>query len=109
MELVAKTGGVICTWPLAYGRGNFRRSTLLDWAREIVKLKQRLGIEHVGLGTDGGGNLPQKVKGWKSILSLPKLIAAMREAELSQDDIAAFVGGNFIRVLNKALTPEAQS
>ena len=104
MELVAKTGGMVCTWPLAYGRGNSRRSSLLDWAREVAKMKQRLGIEHVGFGTDGGGNLPQKVNGWKSILSLPKLIAAMRQVGLSQDDIAAFVGGNFLRVLNQCLS-----
>jgi membrane dipeptidase len=103
MELVAKTGGVICTWPLAYAIGNYQRTTLIDWAKEIVKMKQRLGIEHVGLGTDGGGNLPQKVNGWKSISSLPKLIVAMRSVGLSQNEIAAFVGDNFLRVLNRCL------
>ena len=103
MELVAKTGGVICSWPLAYGAGNYQRTTLLDWAKEIVKMKQRLGIEHVGLGTDGGGNLPHKVNGWKSISSLPKLIKAMRSVGLSQNEIAAFVGENFLRVLNRCV------
>lgn len=103
MELVANTGGVICTWPLSYARVDAPRTTLRHWAEEIVEIKKRLGIEHVGLGTDGGGNLPQKVKGWKSILSLPRLIEAMRKAGLSQDDIAAYVGGNFLRVLKQSL------
>jgi membrane dipeptidase len=104
MELIAKTGGVICTWPLAYSRGGAQRTTLKHWAEEIVEIKKRLGINHVGLGTDGGGNLPEKVNGWKSILSLPKLIEAMREVGLSKDDISAYTGGNFLRVLNQCLS-----
>jgi membrane dipeptidase len=104
MELVVKTGGIICTWPAAYSnKYRYPRTTLKDWADEIVEMKKRIGIEHVGLGTDGGGNLRRKVKGWQSILSLPKLIRAMREAGLSQDDIAAYTGGNFLRVLNQCL------
>ena len=103
MELVAETGGIICTWPLAYAGGNYPRTTLLDWAHEIVKMKRRLGIEHVGLGTDGGGNLPRKVKGWESILSLPKLIMAMEEVGLSQNEIAAYTGENFLRILNQCV------
>jgi membrane dipeptidase len=103
MELVAKTGGIVCTWPLAYKDRSHQRTTLLDWAGEIVKMKQRLSIEHVGLGTDGGGNLPHKVNGWESILSLPKLIKAMEEAGLSQNEIAACTGENFLRVLNRCV------
>jgi membrane dipeptidase len=105
MELVVKTGGIICTWPVAYSnKYRYPRTTLKDWADEIVEMKKRIGIEHVGLGTDGGGNLRRKVKGWQSILSLPKLIRAMRGAGLSQDDIAAYTGGNFLRVLNQCLS-----
>lgn len=104
MELVAKTGGVICTWPAGYSN-KYRelRTTLRHWAEEIVEFKKRLGIEHVGLGTDGGGNLSRKVKGWQSIMSLSRLIGAMREVGLSQDDIAAYTRGNFLRVLKQSL------
>ncbi len=103
METVATTGGVVCTWPLAYSGKTGQRNSLKDWAEEIVRMKARLGIEHCGLGTDGGGGLPQFVKGWESIASLPKLIAAMRDVGLTQADIAAFVGGNVLRVLGKTL------
>lgn len=103
METIAKTGGIVCTWPFAYSGSKAQRSTLGDWADEIVQMKARLGIDHCGLGTDGGGGLPRTVKGWDSIASLPSLIAAMREAGLTQDDIAAFVGGNFLRILDKVL------
>ena len=53
MEMVAKTGGVICTWPLQY-TGSRRRMTFADWALENMKMKRRLGMTHIGLGTDGG-------------------------------------------------------
>ena len=103
MELVAKSGGVVCTWPLAYSGKNSERTTLRHWAEEIVHMKARLGIEHCGLGTDGGGGLPRFISGWESIASLPELISALRQAGLSEDDIAAFVGGNFLRVLGACL------
>ncbi|MDD5099998.1 MAG: membrane dipeptidase [Syntrophales bacterium] len=99
-ELIAKSNGVIFTWPLTRANPN---STLRDWAEEIVLMKKRLGIEHCGLGTDGGGSVPGTVNGWVDITSLPNLIRAMREVGLSQEDIAAYVGGNFLRVLNKCL------
>ena len=103
METIAKTGGIVCTWPFAYSGNTAQRTTLRHWAEEIVQLKARLGIEHCGLGTDGGGGLPRLVKGWKSIASLPDLIVAMREAGLTQEDIAAYVGGNFLRILDRCL------
>jgi len=103
METIAKTGGIVCTWPFAYSGTHSHRTTPGDWAGEIVQMKSRLGIEHCGLGTDGGGGLPRLIKGWKSIASLPDLIGATREAGLTQEDIAAYVGGNFLRLLELCL------
>jgi membrane dipeptidase len=99
MELIAKTGGLICTWPMAYVANQYHRTTVTQWAEEIRRMKTQLGIEHCGLGTDGGGNLPRTVEGWDSIASLPNLIRAMREVGLSQEDIVAYTGGNFLRIL----------
>ena len=104
MEWVAKNGGVVCTWPLGFSGKLSERLSLLQWAEEIVRMKSRLVIEHCGLGTDGGGGLNPLINGWESIVSLPALVAALREAGLSHDDVAAFVGGNFLRVLEKSLS-----
>jgi len=103
MEMVVKTGGVICTWPMGFNRRSYQRETFKDWAEEIVLMKSRLGIDHCGLGTDSGGHLPRTIQGWKSYASLPGLISAMKEAGLSQTDIAAYLGGNFLRILNQCL------
>lgn len=98
MEVVAKGGGVICTWPLAYTKGGIRK-TFLDWANEILEMKKRLGMEHVGLGTDGGGNIPSLIEGYRDVRDLIHLVAAMQEVGFSSDDIAAYMGSNFYRVL----------
>jgi membrane dipeptidase len=103
MELIAKTGGVVCTWPIARRKGEYQRETFLDWAKETVEMKKRLGIEHVGLGTDGGGHLPAMIQGYEDVRDLRKLAADMIELGLTKDEIAAYMGGNFYRVF-KAYT-----
>jgi membrane dipeptidase len=103
MEMVAKTGGVVCTTPVAYRTNHHKRTTFQDWASEILEMKERLGIEHVGLGTDGGGGLPDLIKGYRDVRDLTKLAAAMKEVGLSHDDIAAYMGGNFLSVLQQCI------
>lgn len=102
MELIAKSGGLICTMPIGYTLGHYTRMTFTSWAIEIALMKKRLGIEHVGLGTDSGG-LPMVVNGWKSISSLPTLLMELKNAGLSSDDIIAFTGGNFLRIAKNYL------
>ncbi len=103
MELIAKTEGVVCTWPLAYKRGSTIRVTFLDWAKEILEMKKRLGMNHVGLGTDGGGNLPGLIEGYRDVRDLAKLKVAMQEVGFSPEEIGAYMGGNFYRVLKNCI------
>ena len=103
IELVAKTGGVVCTWPLGYTKGTTIRVTFLDWAKEILEMKKRLGMEHVGLGTDGGGGLPGFIEAYRDICDLIKLVKAMQEVNFSVDEVGAYMGGNFYRVLRSCI------
>jgi microsomal dipeptidase-like Zn-dependent dipeptidase len=103
MEWIAKKGGVVCTWPIAYKNDRSSRLTFSDWAKEILEMKTRLGIEHIGLGTDGGGQLPQVIEGYRDVRDLTKLMAAMHGVGLSKDDISAYMGGNVLRVLKQCL------
>jgi len=99
MEFIAGTGGVICTWPFRMaGRKTFR-----DWAMEILLMKERMGMGCVGLGTDGGGNLPELIRGYSDIRDLENLVAAMLEVGLTSDDVRKYMGGNFFRVLEKCI------
>jgi len=103
MELVAKTGGVVCTWPMAFNRGGQIRRTFADWAREILEMKKRLGIDHVGLGTDGGGNIPRLIEGYRDVGDLPRLAMAMEEAGLTPGEVRAYMGGNILRLLQTCI------
>ncbi len=106
METIAKTGGVVCLWPFGYTTDReWRRvdRTMDIWVREIMEIKKRFGIEHVALGTDGGGNLPALVKGWKNISSWPVLYAALKKSGLSGKDLEAFFFENLKRVWNRIL------
>ena len=103
MERIAKSDGVVCTWPIAYKRGTNVRVTFQDWAREILEMKNRLGMDHVGLGTDGGGGLPGFIEGYRDVRDLVHLVKAMQEVGLSQEEINAYMGGNFFRVLKDCI------
>jgi microsomal dipeptidase-like Zn-dependent dipeptidase len=105
MEIIASTGGLICTWPFQWESPELgvRRWTIRDWARENFEMKTRLGAKHIALGTDGGGQLPVMVNGYSSILDLPRLIAAMYMAGFQEWEIKLYMGGNFRRVLEACL------
>jgi membrane dipeptidase len=97
MEIVAGTGGVVCTWPVGWRRQP--KKTFLDWAAELMEMKRRIGMEHIGLGTDGGGGLGTVVEGYRDVRDLELLAKAMLSTGFSREDIAAFMGGNAYRVL----------
>jgi membrane dipeptidase len=104
MEMVAETGGMVCTWPLGwYSDASHHRTSFLDWAEENLEIARRIGIEHVGLGTDGGGGLPELIEGYGSILDLPKLVVAMEEVGFKRSEIAAYMGGNLFRIIKQCI------
>ena len=42
-------------------------------------MKKRIGMEHVGLGTDGGGGIPRFIQGYRDIRDLSRLVKAMQD------------------------------
>jgi membrane dipeptidase len=105
MEMIAETGGVICTFAVWWKTDQYQRTTFLDWAKENLEIAKRFGTDHVGLGTDGGGvkGMTTLIDGFDSILDLPKLAEAMFEVGFKRNEIAAYMGGNIERVLQKCI------
>jgi membrane dipeptidase len=101
MELVARTGGVVCSWPAGWRRSP--QKTFADWAAELMAMKKRIGIDHIGLGTDGGGGLGETVEGYRDVRDLEGLARAMLAAGFSREELAAFMGGNACRVLTASM------
>ena len=101
MASIVETGGVVCTWPLAYDGNQLDRLTFSDWVEEIKVFKMYFGIRHISLGTDGGGGLPDMIQGWEDISDVGLLTDAMRSGGLGTLEISAFMGLNFLRVFSR--------
>ncbi len=70
---------------------------LTDLVRHIDYIAQRIGIDHVALGSDfDGATIPQEMG---DVTGLPKLIAALREHGFDEADLRKLTHENWIRVL----------
>jgi microsomal dipeptidase-like Zn-dependent dipeptidase len=96
VRAIAATGGLVGIgfWPVACG-GNDVGAI----ARSIVTAVELAGVEHVGLGSDfdGAVSTPFDASG------MPLLTEALIAEGLSDEEIAAVMGGNAIRLLSGSL------
>nr|WP_321441284.1 membrane dipeptidase [uncultured Hyphomonas sp.] len=86
----ADAGGVIGAWP-----AGIEVSDLAGFADRIFQLIDMVGIEHVCLGTDMDANYKPVFDDYRR---LPDLVALLRRKGMSEQELAAFLGGNFMRV-----------
>jgi membrane dipeptidase len=84
------------------GDGEVTIDTVVRHVDYIVSL---VGPAHVGLGSDldGGFRTDKAPQGVASVADLPRLGDALRGRGYSDDHIAAILGGNWLRVLKRAL------
>jgi membrane dipeptidase len=76
------------------------RATIENYVDHLDYVVERIGVEHVGIGTDfdhGAG-----IIGFKDASEAPNLTRALLERGYSADDIAKIWSGNFMRVLRAA-------
>jgi len=83
-------GGVIGAWPAGIGI-----STLSEYADRISQLIDMFGVEHVCLGSDMDANYKPVFDDYRR---LPDLVGLLMRKGMSEPDLAAFLGGNFLRV-----------
>ena len=76
-------------------------STLHQVARHIMYIGQRIGFEHVGLGSDFDGIL-ETPKGLDDVSKYPDLIAELLRMGLTDTEAAKVVGRNVLRVWGDA-------
>jgi len=79
--------------------------SVADIADHIDYVVNRIGIDHVGIGTDfdGGG----EVRDFRNIAQAPNLTAELVRRGYSHDHIAKIWGGNFLRLLRAAEAAKA--
>jgi membrane dipeptidase len=95
--LIAQTGGVIGTWLCVPPYGV---ETLDAYAEAVARLVDTVGIDHVGWSTDYiDSSMPDFFNDYKRF---PVICAALLDVGFSDEDLAKFIGGNAIRVINEA-------
>lgn len=69
-----------------------------DVADHIDHVVERVGIDHVAIGSDYDGVGDSLPEGLKDVSTYPNLIAELLEREYSETDIRKLLGENFMRV-----------
>jgi membrane dipeptidase len=100
LRAVASRGGVIGVWPMTSPGA----VTLHDFARELAYVRDVVGVDHVGVGTDMAG-----LAGATSILTYREFApvpAALLATGFGEAEIRKVLGGNVARVF-EAVTAHA--
>ncbi|MCF8539879.1 MAG: dipeptidase [Candidatus Nanopelagicales bacterium] len=120
IEALAERGGVIgaCLYPNVI-RG--QQTTRQEFADMVVRLVNQVGVDHVGLGSDctrnwdsdyvsvlrdgrwqpaSGASWPQWPDWFSSPKDFPELANALSDAGLSDSDLAAVMGENWMRLFD---------
>ncbi|HXG50889.1 MAG TPA: dipeptidase [candidate division Zixibacteria bacterium] len=118
LKAIARQGGLVGILALPE-RVARKDATLDDLIKHLEYMIDLIGIEHVALGMDfvkydGPRTLkdrhhplhkPPLVKGFEEIEDLPNLIDGLLRRGYREEDIAAILGGNYLRVL-RTILPE---
>src|ERR1700722_11662632 len=95
---IARTGGVI---GIGYWQGAGCSTKPQDIARAIAHVRDLVGIDHVGLGSDFDG---ATITGFDSS-QVAAVTQALLNSGFSEEDIRKVTGGNVLRVLRAGLAP----
>ncbi|KAK4127408.1 hypothetical protein N657DRAFT_611964 [Parathielavia appendiculata] len=74
-----------------------KNATLQQVVRHVVYIGERIGYEHVGLGSDFDG-IERTPKGLEDVSKFPDLVAELLKQGVRDGDAAKVAGGNLLRV-----------
>jgi membrane dipeptidase len=103
LDALRQTGGLIQITAVpgfVRAQGKADSVTFDDYCAHIDHAVQRVGIEHVGIGSDfdGGGGFT----GWRDAADCPNLTAALLSRGYDAAAVTLLWGGNFLRALRRA-------
>lgn len=101
LDAIGQTGGIVgVNFHKGFLRvdGNAgRKTSLTEIARHARYIADRIGIDHVGLGSDfDGANMPEDLH---DAAGLPRLLDALRAAGFDEPALRKIAHGNWVRVL----------
>lgn len=92
IRAIAERGGVVGIWP-----NGEEVPTVEDMVRHISYVRDLVGIDHVGIGSDLRG-MSSYTDGFGEDAHFEAIEAALREAGYSEENVAKVMGNNFVRV-----------
>jgi len=103
LDAVATSGGMVgINFHIGFLRADGRsdvETSLTEIVRHAAYIADRIGIEHVGLGSDfDGATMPQDLK---DAAGLPKLMAALRAHGFDEEALRKITYANWVRVLRQ--------
>jgi membrane dipeptidase len=90
---VASAGGLIGAWP-----AGVTSASLADFADEVIRLADLVGIDHVAVGTDLDANYRPVLTSYGDFARLPELLAARGVGDADTDLV---LGGNALALLRR--------
>ncbi len=79
------------------------RVTIADVAAHIDHIRDRIGIDHIGIGGDFDG-IPTVIDGLEDVSTYPALFTELARRGYSQTDLEKIASGNMMRVMKAAET-----
>ncbi|MEM6930147.1 MAG: membrane dipeptidase, partial [Myxococcota bacterium] len=77
------------------------RATLAQVADHVDYIKERIGVAHIGIGSDFDGMRDQP-DGLDDVSDFPALLVELLRRGYSDKDIAGIAGGNVLRAMEQA-------
>lgn len=105
LDEIARRGGLVGVIALPLYLKNRVRADVRDVADVICYLCERIGPEHVALGTDWDGFIWAPA-GFKGVHALPCLTAELRRRGLTDEEISGVMGANAQALLARFDRPE---
>lgn len=92
---VAEAGGLIGAWP-----SGVTSTSLDDFADEVARLADLVGVDHVGVGTDMDANYRPVIRSYAEFAALPQLLA---RRGMSDNETGKIFGRNACALLRRVV------
>ncbi|MBO0686944.1 MAG: membrane dipeptidase, partial [Candidatus Dormibacteraeota bacterium] len=107
LEAIQASGGIVgLNYAVQFARPDGRHdpdTPLSDLVRHVDHLVEKMGIDHVGLGSDfDGATMPSDLH---DVAGLPRLMGALEDAGYSERDLRKIAHENWLRVLEITWRP----
>lgn len=99
LDAIKKNGGVVHVTPFNAYLRPAGRATVSDLVDHIDYIVKRIGIDHVGIGTDF--NHGSGIDGFDAAGDAPNVTRELLRRGYTEDQIARIWGGNFLRVFRQ--------